>query len=86
MPQAKNSKNFVPKLTGKNASGKEMLNCLLGLVTHGAYIWVWHPPLLQPVSCPTLVPYRQPKEKLAFWRGPSLPESLPWLKNSRVEE
>jgi hypothetical protein len=75
MPQAKNSKNFVPKLPGKNASSKEVLNYLLGFITHGARIWVWHPPLLQPISCPTPVPYRQPKEKLAFVAAFLLPSS-----------
>jgi hypothetical protein len=46
MPQANSSKNCMPKLPGKNARSKEVLNCLLGLITHWANIWVWHPPQL----------------------------------------
>jgi hypothetical protein len=54
--QAKSSKNFVPKLSSKDASGNEVLTCLLGLITHGANIRVRHPPLFQPISCLTFVP------------------------------
>jgi hypothetical protein len=46
VPQANSSKNCVPKLPCKNARSKEVLNCLLGLITHRANIWVWHSPQL----------------------------------------
>jgi hypothetical protein len=69
-----------PNLLSENTGEQNVIDCLLGLITKGAGVWVGRATLCKVIHHPTPVVNGQPDEKIAALRGPTPPNPPPWGK------